>query len=186
MKILALQGSPRRQSQTHDVLQMVLNAAKDAGAQTELIDLCDMVYFTGCNQCEACQGHLNEPGCCLPDDMQQILRKALAADMIIWATPVVNYSPAWLLKMAMDRMSCMLKPSDASGDCVSLLKGRKMAAVIVTGRENGEGAHLVFEMSRHVAESAKAKWIGALITKEAAERAELAAQAAAFGRQLVA
>jgi len=186
MKILALQGSPRRQSATHDVLQMVLNAARDAGAETELIDLCDMVYFSGCNQCEACQGHLNEPGCVLPDDMQQILRKALVADIIIWATPVMNFSPAWPLKMAMDRMSCMLKPTERGGECVSLLQGHKMAAVIITGREDGEGAHLVFEMSRHVAESAKAKWIGALIAKEAAEKAELLAQAKAFGRQLVA
>jgi hypothetical protein len=88
--------------------------------------------------------------------------------------------------MAMDRMSCMLKPTEINGQCVSLLAGRKMAAVIISGRENGEGAQLVFEMSRHVAESSKTKWIGALIAKEASEQAETAARAKAFGRQLVA
>lgn len=186
MKILALQGSPRRQCATRDVLEMVLSAAKEAGAETEMVQLCDMVYFSGCNQCEACQGHFNEPGCCLPDDMQEVLRKAMKADVIVLATPVMNYSPAWPLKMALDRMNCLHKFGD-TGEAMSLLEGRKMAAVITTGREDGEGARLVTETSQHVAESSKAQWVGALVAKEAtADPKQVAQQAKEFGRRLVA
>jgi len=189
MKILALQGSPRSNGNTQAVLDVVLAAAKQAGADTETIQLIELKNLTGCRECFTCQQKPDEPGCAIDDDMQIILEKALRVDVIVWATPVFCWSPAWLVKTAMDRFFCMFKFED-SGDYKCLLDGRKMAVVITAGGGEKDGADLVQETCRRLAEYCKTKWQGAFVAanvKDAdAIRADtdLVERARAFGRKL--
>lgn len=189
MKILALQGSPRSNGNTQAVLEVVLSAAEQAGADTETIRLSDLNNLTGCQECHGCQAHTDVPGCVIEDDMQEVLAKAMKADMIVWATPVFCWSPAWLLKMAMDRFYCMFKLGDA-GDYTCLLAGRKMAAVVTAGGGEQDGADLVVEISRRMAQFSKSEWLGAFVaasvTTPDSIRADsaLLERASAFGRKL--
>ena len=188
MKILALQGSPRESGNTQAVLDVVLEEARRAGAQTEVIHLSQAKIASGCMECYACQDKPDEPGCAIDDGMQAVLRKALAADVVLWATPVFCWSPSWLTKMAMDRFFCTFKFGD--GDVTSLMRGRKVAAVITSGGGEDEGADLVKETCRRMAEYSKCTWLGALVagnvTSPETIRADsnLMERARHFGRQL--
>ncbi|MDQ0205205.1 flavodoxin family protein [Pectinatus haikarae] len=54
MKVLALNGSPRKKWNTAVLLQRALDGAASVGAQTELIHLYDLKY-RGCTSCFACK-----------------------------------------------------------------------------------------------------------------------------------
>jgi multimeric flavodoxin WrbA len=189
MKILALQGSPRPQGNTQAVLEVILSAAEQTGAETETVQLSDLKHLTGCWECFKCKQAVDLPGCALDDDMQQVLEKALRSDVLVFATPVFCWSPSWLMKTAMDRFYCMFKFTDL-GNVTSLLKGRKMAAVITAGGGEDDGADLVTETCRRMADFMQVDWLGALVagTVESPEAiradAGLIERAGAFGRKL--
>lgn len=162
MKVLAIHGSPRRTGNTRAVLDIVLQAAQDAGAQTEVAQLSELKALSGCLECFACQQEASDPGCAVNDDLQDVLKKATQSDVVLWTTPVFCWSPSWLVKMAMDRFYCLFKFHE-DGEHDSLLEGRRQAAIITAGGGEDDGADLVQESFRRLANFSKGEWLGALI-----------------------
>jgi multimeric flavodoxin WrbA len=189
MDILILQGSPRLDGNTQAVLDFVIAEAEKNGARTETIQLSKLKDLTGCQECHTCQKHTDRPGCVIEDDMQAILDKTLKADLLLWATPVFCLSPTWLLKMAMDRFYCMSKFDD-TGNYECLLAGKKMATVVTAGGGDNEGAEVVTEIYRRIAEFCRAQWLGEFVAGKVQTpetiRADkdLIERAKAFGRKL--
>ena len=189
MNILALQGSPRRNGNTQAVLDIVFQAAREAGAKMDIVQLSQLQNLSGCSECNTCKENPREPACAVDDDMQDVLGRALDSDVVVWATPVFCWAPSWLAKMAMDRFYCMFKYR-RSGQVDSLLQGRKMAAVITAGGGEDDGADLVTETCRRMAAFSKCRWLGALVaanvTDSDAIRADtkLIERARQFGSQL--
>ena len=88
MRLLAVCGSPRK-GNTEWMLTKLLDAAREAGAETELILLRqkDIKLCRGCLTCEV--GRDRKPGVCvIKDDMAPLLPKMLEADGIVFGTPV--------------------------------------------------------------------------------------------------
>lgn len=54
MKIMAINGSPRKNWNTAKILQSAMKGAEAAGAETELVNLYDL-SFCGCKSCFACK-----------------------------------------------------------------------------------------------------------------------------------
>jgi hypothetical protein len=54
MRVLAINGSPRKKWNTATLLQNALDGAASQGAETELVHLCDL-DFKGCTSCFACK-----------------------------------------------------------------------------------------------------------------------------------
>jgi len=54
MKVIAVNGSPRKKWNTATLLHKALDGAKSIGAQTEFIHLYDL-NFKGCTSCFACK-----------------------------------------------------------------------------------------------------------------------------------
>ena len=82
-KIYAVNGSPRKNGNTAQLLQKALDGAASAGAEVKLIQLADL-NFSGCRSCFACKRLQNPaPGCALKDDLSEILKELLQADGII-------------------------------------------------------------------------------------------------------
>lgn len=54
MKVVAVNGSPRRDWNTAKILETALEEAQVQGAQVELMHLYDL-RFTGCRSCFACK-----------------------------------------------------------------------------------------------------------------------------------
>jgi multimeric flavodoxin WrbA len=189
MRILALQGSPRIKGNTQAVLEIVMESAKAKGARTETIQLAALPELRGCMECFACQKHKKAPACAIKDDMQTVLRKAMKADVIVWATPVFCWSPAWPLKIAMDRCFCTFK-FVPGGKVKSLFKGHGMAAVITAGGTAEDGADLVVESFKRLAKFSQARWLGVLVAGQARSPealrsdAKLVRRARAFGGKL--
>lgn len=102
MKVLAIHGSPRTvRSTTRKVVQFVLDGVAEAGAETEIVDLCDL-HVTPCTACEACS--LN--GICInDDDVPPLLGRMKEADGIILASPVYIDNVSGQMKVFFDRLA---------------------------------------------------------------------------------
>lgn len=188
MHIYALLGSPRTAGNTRTLLDIVLEAAEQSGAQVELAELAKLENLTGCRECFACQEVPDAPGCAIDDDVQDVLSKAMTADVLLLATPVFCWSTSWLLKCVTDRMYCMFK--FGGNDVRCLLQGRALAAVITGGGDANEGADLVEESFRRFARYSGCDWLGALIAAPVQSpegiraNAELTQRAQAFGMRI--
>ena len=102
MKILAINGSPRTvRSNTHRLAQFVLEGATDAGAETEMIDLCEL-RVTPCTACEGCS--LNGI-CVFEDDVPALVTRMREADGIVFASPVYIDNVSGQMKVFFDRLA---------------------------------------------------------------------------------
>jgi len=93
VKIYAINGSPRKNKNTAELLQQVLagvkDSVKDKEIDTELIHLYDLKY-TGCKSCFACKkiGGASYGRCAIKDDLYEITGKLAEADGIIFGSPI--------------------------------------------------------------------------------------------------
>ncbi len=87
-KVIAINGSPRRNGNTASLLQEALNGAAEAGAQTELVQLYSL-NFKGCISCFACKLKSREHGtCAMRDDLSPVLERVKEADALIMGSPI--------------------------------------------------------------------------------------------------
>ena len=109
MKVTVFNGSPRgRKSNSHLIVEPLLEGAREAGAQTEEIFLIehDIKY---CRGCFVCWG--KTPGtCAIKDDMAGLLNLFLESDYAGMATPVYNMYMTGLLKNFTDRFLPLAMP----------------------------------------------------------------------------
>jgi multimeric flavodoxin WrbA len=89
MKVIAVNGSPRKNWNTATLLKHALEGAASQGAETELIHLYDYNY-KGCISCFGCK--LKEGKsygrCAVNDDLKPILEKVEEADAVIVGSPI--------------------------------------------------------------------------------------------------
>lgn len=127
MKIFAINGSPRTvRSTTRRLAQLVLDGAAEAGAETDLIDLCDL-RITPCTACEACS--LN--GTCVnDDDVPSLVARMKEADGIVFASPVYIDNISGQLKIFFDRLADAIH--------YQLLAGKYGCSVATTHTSGGD------------------------------------------------
>lgn len=89
MKVMAVNGSPRKTWNTATLLTKALEGATSQGAETELIHLYDLA-FTGCTSCFACKTRDGKSygRCAVKDGLMPILKKVEAADALILGSPI--------------------------------------------------------------------------------------------------
>ena len=89
MKVIAVNGSPRKEWNTATMLQKALEGAASQGAETELIHLYDLNY-TGCTSCFACKliAGKSYGKCAVNDDLKPVLRRIEEADALILGAPI--------------------------------------------------------------------------------------------------
>ncbi|TEB07139.1 2-amino-4-deoxychorismate dehydrogenase [Pelotomaculum schinkii] len=89
MKVIAFNGSPRKNWNTATLLDHALKGAASQGADTELIHLYDYNY-KGCISCFACKlkGGKSYGRCVVDDDLKPILEKVEETDAIILGSPI--------------------------------------------------------------------------------------------------
>lgn len=105
MKVIAFNGSPRKNWNTATLLNHALEGAASQGAETELIHLYDFNY-KGCISCFACKriGGKNYGNCALRDDLTPILKKVGEADAIILGSPIYIGAVTGEMKSFMERL----------------------------------------------------------------------------------
>ena len=89
MKMLLINGSPRKGWNTDTLLKNALDGAAAAGAETEMVYLYDL-KFRGCVSCLACklQKEPRPNRCVLRDDLTAVLDKVHEADAVILGSPI--------------------------------------------------------------------------------------------------
>lgn len=98
-KILILSGSPRKGGNSDLLCDQFYKGAKETGNEVEKISLSDKkIGF--CIACYACK---KTQRCFQKDDMDEILNKIIAADVIVMATPVYFYTMDAQMKALIDR-----------------------------------------------------------------------------------
>ena len=100
MKILAFNGSPRRNGNTSLLLNKMLTGARDVGAFVEEIiaEQVNLKYCKGCLRCNILKS------CAIRnDDWTDLSRKILEADTLIFATPIYFHHVTAPLKKIIDR-----------------------------------------------------------------------------------
>ena len=99
MRIVVLEGSPNRKGSSNLLADCFKQGAEAAGHTVEIIDTAhaDIHPCTGCIHC----GY--EGPCAQKDDVTQIRKKILDADMMVFVTPLYYYSMSAQLKTMIDR-----------------------------------------------------------------------------------
>ncbi len=88
MKVMLLNGSPRKNWNTALMLKEVQKGAESVGAETEYIDLYDLAY-TGCRSCMACKRKDGERCKCFwKDDLSRVIDRIFAADALFVGSPI--------------------------------------------------------------------------------------------------
>ncbi len=111
MKVLGIVCSPRKGGNTEIMMNEALAGARSCGAETELWTTAkkELKYCDGCETC-------NESGKChINDDMQELYPKIIAADGIIFGSPVYFVSITAQAKTVIDRLYCLYKVQKLAG-----------------------------------------------------------------------
>ena len=129
MKVIAFNGSPRKNGNTTTLLKQVLSVVKANGIDTELIQLAGET-INGCNACRTCSTTKNKQ-CIIQDDKANFyIQKMLAADCIILGSPVYFSMMTPELKAFIDRAGYVAR---ANSDMFK----RKVGAAVVAVRRAG-------------------------------------------------
>ena len=123
MKVLILNGSPRKQGNTALVLREMEQVFSEAGVETETILVGDQP-IRGCIACGYCAKH---DGCVFDDLVNQIAPKFEACDGLVLASPVYYASANATLVALLDRLFYS----------TGFDKTMKVGASVVTGRRGG-------------------------------------------------
>ena len=105
MKVIAINGSPRKNWNTATLLQKALDGAASQGAETEIFHLYELNY-KGCVSCFACKTK-NGPSygmCAVKDDLTPILKKVEIVDAIIFGSPIYYGSVTGEMRSFMERL----------------------------------------------------------------------------------
>lgn len=124
MKVMAFNGSPRKQWNTAAMLEKALAGCASQGAETKLVHLYDL-SFKGCISCFACKTKNGKfyGSCAVKDDLTPLLKEIEAVGAIILGSPVYFHSVTGEMRSFMERL---LYPYIAYTDPFSTLFPRKI------------------------------------------------------------
>jgi len=105
MKVLALNGSPRKTWNTATLLQKALDGAASQGAKTELIHLYDL-NFKGCRSCFGCKtkGGESYGRCAVKDDLTPLLKQVAETDALFLGSPIYLGTVSGEMKSFLERL----------------------------------------------------------------------------------
>ena len=123
MKIIGLNGSPRKNGNSAALLDKALEGARAAGAETERIDLYPL-NFKGCRSCFACKrkGPFYGQGCAMKDDFTDVMRRLLDADGWVFASPIYNGHTSSTMSALLERLHFPYHSYDEHGRMPVLTK----------------------------------------------------------------
>lgn len=89
MKVIAINGSPRKSWNTATLLKHTLEGAATQGADTEMVHLYDLNY-KGCISCFACKlkDGKSYGKCVVNDDLKPLFKKIEEADVLVLGSPI--------------------------------------------------------------------------------------------------
>lgn len=91
MKVIAINGSPRKNYNTAALLNAFIDGAKASNEKVEakIVHLYDYNY-KGCTECYSCKlkGGTSYGKCAYPDDIHELLEEVSSADVVVFGSPI--------------------------------------------------------------------------------------------------
>jgi multimeric flavodoxin WrbA len=131
MRVIAVNGSPRKSWNTATLLQKALDGAKSVGADTKFIHLYDLNY-KGCTSCFACKkkGNKNPGHCVIKDDLTNVLKEILECDALLLGSPIYLSNITGELHSFLERL--IFPNISYNVDHSSIFKGKISSCFIYT------------------------------------------------------
>ena len=129
MKVLAINGSPRKGGNTEILIKTVFAELEKEGIETELVQLGNKPVH-GCTACYKCREVLNRQCQIKNDAINEILLKMIEADGILLGTPVYFADISSEMKALIDVSGYVTRGNG------NLLK-RKVGAAVIAVRRGG-------------------------------------------------
>jgi len=139
MKVVAFNGSARKDGNTAILLKQVLTALDKEGIETELVQLAGE-KIRGCTACRACFETKNQQCTITDDKVNEYIQKMVEADGIILGSPTYFGMMSPEMKALIDRAGFVCRATQDS------LKYKVGAAVAVARRA---GAMTTFDAINH-------------------------------------
>jgi len=139
MKVIAINGSARKDGNTAIIIRKVFDVLEKSGIQTELIQLAGNT-IAGCRACYACMKNKDRKCVIAGDIVNECIEKMSAAEGIILGSPVYFSDISANLKAFIERAGYVSRANDY------LLKHKAAAAVLAVGRG---GALPAFDTLNH-------------------------------------
>lgn len=130
MKVVAFNGSPRKDGNTAILIRHVFEELEKEGIETELVQLAGKP-LSGCLGCYKCWQNRDQRCTQTGDDMNDYIARMVKADGIILGSPTYYADITTLTKALMERAGFVAK---ANGN---LLK-RKVGAAVISVRRGGQ------------------------------------------------
>jgi multimeric flavodoxin WrbA len=130
MKVVAFNGSPRKNGNTETALRIVLGELEKAGIETELIQV-GKETIRGCVACHACIRKQDERCGTDSDPVNEWIQKMKEADGILLGSPVYFSGASGQMKAFLDRAFFVSMVNGA------LLRHKVGAAVVAVRRSGG-------------------------------------------------
>ncbi|MFP4049361.1 MAG: flavodoxin family protein [Desulfovermiculus sp.] len=140
MYALAINGSPRKNGNTHTLLQEVLRPIESAGWDTELVQVGGQ-NIRGCIACYKCFENKDKRCSVDTDQFNEVMEKMVRADALIMGSPTYFTDVSAELKAVLDRSGLVSQANNV------LFRGKIGAAVAAVRRG---GAIHVFDTINHM------------------------------------
>lgn len=139
MKIVLVNGAPRKSGYTTEVADIFCAGARAAGGEVDVVALSDL-DVRHCRGCYSCWTS-DDARCIQKDDMESIIGRYYECDTLVLATPVYFYSFSALIKNFIERLLPTTKPEPMRCRRLGIVsnairfpgKGPKLAALIAVG-----------------------------------------------------
>lgn len=129
MKVVAINGSPKKEGNTYHAIQLVAAELEKEGIEVEILQVGNKV-IQGCIACGMCTRNKDEKCALTGDVVNEYLQILKAADGIILGTPVHYAAIGGTMKSFLDRTFYV---AGSSGGMLS----RKVGAAVVAVRRSG-------------------------------------------------
>jgi len=115
MKTIVINASPRKKWNTAEIMEAAQKGAESVGAETEYINLYDLV-FKGCRSCLICKMKDKTKGKCYwKDDLSPLIEKILDADALLIGSPIYFGEVTSEFRALVERLIfCVLSYDDGS------------------------------------------------------------------------
>ncbi|NQT48699.1 MAG: flavodoxin family protein [Chloroflexi bacterium] len=130
MKVVAFNGSPRKDGNTAILIRHVFIELEQEGIETELVQLAGKP-LRGCLACYKCWVNADQQCVQKGDELNEYVQKMVRADGIILGSPVYVSSVPAEMKALIDRAGMVCKGSGG-------LLRRKVGAAVIAARRGGQ------------------------------------------------
>ncbi|MFA6088378.1 MAG: flavodoxin family protein [Candidatus Woesearchaeota archaeon] len=136
MKVCIVIGSYHKKGMVRSLVDSfkkgILENRKDS--EVEVIDLLDkkINFCNGCNICGKDDASKKIGMCVQKDDAHKLMQKLLECDVLVFATPIYEYSPTALMKRFLERCICMGMSTDRFPKARNKVRKDKIGVVITS------------------------------------------------------